>query len=88
MYTYSKPRQHSKVIDRWTEEVTKNKNPFPVDGLVIAYEDYEYSQTGTSLAIMQHEQDMPSNGRMKAQLLNSTTSNGVAQQANIPCSSI
>ncbi|MDR4929910.1 NAD-dependent DNA ligase LigA [Segatella bryantii] len=36
-----------KVIDRWTEEVTKNKNPFPVDGLVIAYEDYEYSQTGS-----------------------------------------
>lgn len=35
------------VIDRWTLKVTDKVNPYPVDGLVIAYDDYEYSQTGS-----------------------------------------
>ncbi len=35
------------VIDKWTEKVTSNICPYPVDGLVIAYDDYEYSQTGS-----------------------------------------
>lgn len=35
------------VIDRWTRKVTDKVNPYPVDGLVIAYDDYEYSQTGS-----------------------------------------
>lgn len=34
-------------IARWTEKVTAMKNPFPVDGLVISYDDYAYSQTGS-----------------------------------------
>ena len=42
----------SLVIDKWTEKVTGGKdskplNPFPVDGLVVAYDDYSYSQTGS-----------------------------------------
>lgn len=36
-----------KVIDRWTLKVTHRDNPFPVDGLVIAYDDYAYSLTGS-----------------------------------------
>ena len=35
------------VIGRWTEKVTGNKNPYPVDGLVINYEDNEYASTGS-----------------------------------------
>ncbi|WP_232369817.1 MULTISPECIES: NAD-dependent DNA ligase LigA [Prevotella] len=34
-------------IAHWTEKVTTMKNPFPVDGLVITYDDYAYSQTGS-----------------------------------------
>jgi len=42
----------SAVIEKFTEKVTGSKdnkslNPFPVDGLVIAYDDYVYSQTGS-----------------------------------------
>ena len=36
-----------KVIDKWTEKVTSRKNPYPVDGLVIAYDDTAYAQTGS-----------------------------------------
>ena len=36
-----------KVIDKWTEKVTSRKNPFPVDGLVVAYDDTEYAATGS-----------------------------------------
>ena len=34
-------------IAQWTDKVTSMKNPFPVDGLVITYDDYAYSQTGS-----------------------------------------
>ena len=35
------------VIDRWTEKVTGRENPFPVDGLVVCYDDTDYAQTGS-----------------------------------------
>ena len=35
------------VINRFTEKVTTKQNPFPVDGLVICYDDTEYAQTGS-----------------------------------------
>lgn len=35
------------TIQKWTKIVTDNKNPYPVDGLVIAYEDTAYAQTGS-----------------------------------------
>ncbi len=35
------------AIDRWTEKVTGTVNPFPVDGLVICYDDTAYAQTGS-----------------------------------------
>ena len=37
----------NKVIDRWTEKVTRRENPYPVDGLVIAYDDVAYAATGS-----------------------------------------
>jgi len=46
----------TKAIDNWTVRVTgtskddtneDNSNPYPVDGLVITYEDTEYAQTGS-----------------------------------------
>lgn len=36
-----------KVIDRWTERVTNRENPYPVDGLVITYDDTAYAATGS-----------------------------------------
>ena len=36
-----------KVIERWTERVTNGSNPYPVDGLVISYEDTAYAATGS-----------------------------------------
>ncbi|MCH5307705.1 MAG: NAD-dependent DNA ligase LigA [Prevotella sp.] len=35
------------VINDFTEKVTSRKNPFPVDGLVICYDDTAYAQTGS-----------------------------------------
>ena len=35
------------VIDAFTQEVTSKQNPFPVDGLVVCYDDTEYAQTGS-----------------------------------------
>jgi len=35
------------AIDRWTVKVTGRENPFPVDGLVVCYDDTEYAQTGS-----------------------------------------
>lgn len=35
------------AIDRWTEKVTGRENPFPVDGLVVAYDDTDYAKTGS-----------------------------------------
>lgn len=35
------------AIDRWTEKVTSKENPFPVDGLVVCYDDTEYAKTGS-----------------------------------------
>ena len=36
-----------KVVNEFTDELTSGKNPYPVDGLVIAYEDVEYSRGGS-----------------------------------------
>lgn len=36
-----------KEIDKWTLRVTDRKNPYPVDGLVIAYDDTAYAATGS-----------------------------------------
>lgn len=35
------------VIERWTKLVTDRVNPFPVDGLVITYDDVAYARTGS-----------------------------------------
>lgn len=35
------------AIDRWTEKVTGRQNPFPVDGLVVCYDDTAYAATGS-----------------------------------------
>ena len=35
------------VIDRWTENVTNGTCPYPVDGLVVAYDDVAYARTGS-----------------------------------------
>lgn len=37
----------NEVIDRWTLKVTQRENPYPVDGLVIAYDDTAYAATGS-----------------------------------------
>ena len=37
----------NKVINTWTEKVTGNINPYPVDGLVIGYDDTDYASTGS-----------------------------------------
>lgn len=34
-------------IDKWTAKVTSQANPFPVDGLVITFDDTAYAQTGS-----------------------------------------
>lgn len=36
-----------KAIDRWTEKVVSHSNPYPVDGLVIGYDDTEYAASGS-----------------------------------------
>lgn len=41
------PANIEEVISRWTDRVTKRINPYPVDGLVIAYDDTDYAQTGS-----------------------------------------
>lgn len=43
------PHNIEKVIEQWTERVTsiENRFPFPVDGLVINYDDTEYASTGS-----------------------------------------
>lgn len=35
------------VVDRWTEKVTSRAIAYPVDGLVIGYDDTAYAQTGS-----------------------------------------
>ena len=35
------------AINRWTERVTDRENPYPVDGLVVAYDDVAYAKTGS-----------------------------------------
>lgn len=37
----------TEVIDRWTEKVVSKSNAFPVDGLVIAYDDTSFAATGS-----------------------------------------
>ncbi len=34
-------------IDKWTKKVTDGINPYPVDGLVITFDDTEYAATGS-----------------------------------------
>ena len=43
------PDEHSveNVINAFTQKVTSKQNPFPVDGLVICYDDTDYAQTGS-----------------------------------------
>lgn len=36
-----------KAIDRWTVRVTDGENPYPVDGLVVVYDDVAYAKTGS-----------------------------------------
>jgi len=35
------------VIDAFTQKVTSKQNPYPVDGLVVCYDDTQYAQTGS-----------------------------------------
>ncbi len=35
------------VVNLFTQKVTSRQNPFPVDGLVVCYDDTEYAQTGS-----------------------------------------
>jgi DNA ligase (NAD+) len=35
------------VVEAFTKEVTSKQNPFPVDGLVVCYDDTEYASTGS-----------------------------------------
>ena len=35
------------TLARFTQKVTSRQNPFPVDGLVICYDDTDYAQTGS-----------------------------------------
>ncbi len=35
------------AVSAWTEKVTAGVNPYPVDGLVIGYDDTEYASTGS-----------------------------------------
>lgn len=37
----------TETIDKWTVKVTDGSNPYPVDGLVITYDDTEYATTGS-----------------------------------------
>ena len=41
------PESVESIIAIFTEEVTSKKNPYPVDGLVICYDDTDYAQTGS-----------------------------------------
>lgn len=35
------------VVDKWTQRVTDGNNPYPVDGLVITYDDTVYAASGS-----------------------------------------
>ena len=35
------------MVERWTRRVTQRENPYPVDGLVITYDDTAYAETGS-----------------------------------------
>lgn len=35
------------MVERWTQRVTQRENPYPVDGLVITYDDTAYAETGS-----------------------------------------
>ena len=41
------PARLQDVVARWTEKVTSGACPFPVDGLVVCYDDVAYAQTGS-----------------------------------------
>lgn len=41
------PENVQTAIDRWTERVTHRRNPYPVDGLVMVYDDTDYARTGS-----------------------------------------
>lgn len=40
-------QQIAQVIERWTTKVTEKENPFPVDGLVVAFDDTVFAATGS-----------------------------------------
>ena len=41
------PELVQSAIERWTRRVTSRENPYPVDGLVVCYDDLEYASGGT-----------------------------------------
>ena len=43
----NKPEDIASVIDKWSKRVTDGKAVYPVDGLVITYDDTEYAATGS-----------------------------------------
>jgi len=45
----TQPEENSveQVVNMFTEKVTSRQNPFPVDGLVVCYDDTDYAQTGS-----------------------------------------
>ncbi|MBP3891518.1 MAG: NAD-dependent DNA ligase LigA [Solobacterium sp.] len=45
--THPSQEEITKTIDAWTKRVTSRENPYPVDGLVISYDDVLYAQTGS-----------------------------------------
>jgi DNA ligase (NAD+) len=47
MVTYPDLSSVEGVVNAFTEEVTSKQNPYPVDGLVICYDDTRYAQTGS-----------------------------------------
>ena len=47
LVNHPEPSSVESVVNAFTEKVTSKGNPFPVDGLVICYDDTAYAQTGS-----------------------------------------
>lgn len=47
LVSHPEPSSVESVVNAFTEKVTSKGNPFPVDGLVICYDDTAYAQTGS-----------------------------------------
>ena len=65
-------------IDRWTLKVTDKVCPFPVDGLVVVYDDTAYAQTGSVTGHHATRAGLRSSGRTKRRRPCSTTWSGRA----------